>query len=338
MYQKQYIEVLDFLKGYGMLTIVVFHLFQKMGLPDFWSKFINIGGAGVHTFIFISGFGLYLSYLKHPLRFVEYIKKRFFKVYIPYIITVSFIGIIGLLIPFDPYNTWEKYFSHVFLYKMFSETNIGTFGYHFWFISVIFELYLVFPLLVFLKKKIPGIGFLITGIIISIAWSLIVLVLNKAELRTWNSFFLQYVWEFMLGMYFAENIFSNGFLFWELKKSRLIILCIAGLVLKVFLSIKLGSAGELLNDIPSLIGYTSFGILLYTVHLKWLNKFLVFTGIISFALYLIHFAVKLLFIYGLEYFGYQYNILSLFVVLLICYAIAFYYDKGIKKFYDLIHY
>lgn len=337
MPKKQYFEVLDFLKGFGMLTIVVFHLFQKMGLPDFWNKLINFGGAGVHTFIFISGFGLYLSHLKHPLPFVSYIKKRFLKVYMPYIFTVTFVAILCLFIPIHTVS-WGKYFSHLLLYKMFSEKYIGTFGYHFWFISVIFELYLVFPLLVILKKKLPGIRFLIVGIIVSIAWSFLVLILNKAELRVWNSFFLQYVWEFMLGMYFAENIFSGGLLFWNIKKLHLILMAVVGLGLYVVFSLKFGFVGKMLNDIPSLIGYTTFGILLYTFNIKWLNKFLVFTGIISFSLYLIHFAVKLLFIYGLEYFGYHYNILSLVVVLLICYVIAFYYDKGIKKFYQLINY
>jgi peptidoglycan/LPS O-acetylase OafA/YrhL len=338
MPQKQYIEILDYLKGFGMLTIVVFHLFQYMDLPDFAIVLIKFGGAGVHTFIFISGFGLYLSHLKHPMPFFEFIKKRFLKVYIPYIITVSLIGIVGFFIPFDPYNTWEKYFSHVFLYKMFSEKNIGTFGYHFWFISVIFELYLVFPLLVIFRKKMSGTGFLITGIIVSLLWSLLVLILNKAALRVWNSFFLQYVWEFMLGMWFAENIHSKGLLFLKIKKINLFLMAVIGSVIYITFSLKLGLIGKMLNDIPSLIGYTSFGILLYKLNLKWLNKFFVFTGVISFSLYLIHYAIKLLFKYELEKFGFQYNIAFLVVTLIVCYIIAYFYDKGIKKFYQLIHY
>lgn len=338
MMQKQHIEVLDFLKGYGMITIVVFHLFQNMGLNGLWDKLINLGGAGVHTFIFISGFGLYLSHLKHPMPFLEFIRKRFLKVYIPYIITVSLIGIIGFVIPFDPYNTWAKYFSHVFLYKMFSETYIGTFGFHFWFISLIFELYLVFPLLVLLKEKMKGSIFITSGIFISISWSILVLLLGKSELRVWNSFFLQYVWEFMLGMYFAEGVNSGKLRFWEMKKSYLFIICFAGLGLKVILPMKLGSAGEILNDIPSLFGYTSLGILIYMLKINPVNRFMIYTGVISFSLYLIHFAIKLLFIYGLNYYGLHYNIVWLMVVFGICYLAAISYDKGIKKLYDLFHY
>jgi peptidoglycan/LPS O-acetylase OafA/YrhL len=338
MYRKQYIEILDFLKGYAMLSIVVFHLFQKMDLPDTLLKVINFGGAGVHTFIFISGFGLYLSHLKHPLTFVEYLKKRFLKVYIPYIITVSLLGIIGYLIPFDPYNTWAKYFSHVFLYKMFSETYIGTFGYHFWFISLIFELYLVFPLLIIVKQRLGNKWFLSLGIIISLSWSFLVLILGKAEMRVWNSFFLQYLWEFILGMYFAGNIFSGGFVFWDMKKSYVIIAAGAGMILYVLFSVKLGFVGKMLNDIPSLIGFTYFGILLYRLNIKLVKHFFVFTGVISFALYLVHFAIKLLVIYELEQVRLQYNIAWLVIVLGLCFIIAYFYDKGIKKFYEVIHY
>lgn len=337
MYRKQYIEILDFLKGYAMLTIVVFHLFQKMDLPEIILQVINLGGAGVHSFIFISGFGLYLSHLKNPLPFTGFLKKRFLKVYIPYMITVTLVALICIFIPIHTLS-WGKYFSHLFLYKMFVERFIGTYGYHLWFISVIFELYLVFPLLVWFKKKMPGIGFLVVGIIVSQLWSLIVLLLNKAELRTWNSFFLQYVWEFMLGMYFAGKLFNGGFVFWEIKKYWLILLSISGVSLYIYFSLKLGNIGRLFNDIPSLIGYTSFGVLLYTLKNKYLNKFLVYTGIISFALYLIHFAVKLLFIEGLNQFGLTYNVGWLVLVLALCYLVAHYYDKGIKKFYELIHY
>jgi peptidoglycan/LPS O-acetylase OafA/YrhL len=71
------IEVIDFLKGYSMLSIVIYHIGQELNLPGAVAKMINFGGTGVHTFIFVSGFGLYLSHLRRPLSFVLFLRKRF---------------------------------------------------------------------------------------------------------------------------------------------------------------------------------------------------------------------------------------------------------------------
>jgi peptidoglycan/LPS O-acetylase OafA/YrhL len=65
---KNKIEVIDFIKGYSILTIVLFHYFQGIQLSSLFSKAINFGGTGTHTFLFCSGFGLYLSHLRNPIR------------------------------------------------------------------------------------------------------------------------------------------------------------------------------------------------------------------------------------------------------------------------------
>ena len=81
------IEIIDFLRGYSIFTIVVMHLCQRYadGALD---KALSLGGAGVHVFILCSGFGLYLSYLKRPLGYWDFLKRRFSKVWIPYAIAV----------------------------------------------------------------------------------------------------------------------------------------------------------------------------------------------------------------------------------------------------------
>lgn len=43
-----------------------------------------------------SGFGLYLSYLNKPLTYSQFLKRRFLKVYLPYIIII----LVSALIPF----------------------------------------------------------------------------------------------------------------------------------------------------------------------------------------------------------------------------------------------
>jgi len=45
--------------------------------------------------------------------------------------------------------------------------------------------------------------------VISIAWGTLVGILCYEEMRPWGSFFLQYLWEFCLGMWIAERIFKG---------------------------------------------------------------------------------------------------------------------------------
>ena len=74
---KKHLDVIDFLRGFSIFTIVVMHLLQGYQLPNALYKITSFGGAGVHVFILCSGFGLYLSYLYKPLKYVEFLKRRF---------------------------------------------------------------------------------------------------------------------------------------------------------------------------------------------------------------------------------------------------------------------
>lgn len=85
---KKRLDVVDFLRGFSIFTIVLMHLVQSYPLPDFLQNATSLGGAGVHVFILCSGFGLYLSSLYKPLTYGKFLKRRFSKVYIPYLIVV----------------------------------------------------------------------------------------------------------------------------------------------------------------------------------------------------------------------------------------------------------
>lgn len=59
-------NIVDYLRGISIFTIVVMHLCQGYA-GGALHKALAFGGAGVHVFILCSGFGLYLSYLRKPL-------------------------------------------------------------------------------------------------------------------------------------------------------------------------------------------------------------------------------------------------------------------------------
>jgi peptidoglycan/LPS O-acetylase OafA/YrhL len=174
---------------------------MDMPFPSSILKILSLGGGGVHLFTFASGFGLASS---RYTDFSTYLNRRFSKVYLPYLIAITLIFVLNLFLHLY-WEGYEAYLAHVFLYKMFFDQYVGTFGYQLWFISTIIQFYLVFPLLSSLVKKYPWKTVLSVSILISIAYALTIAALGFGESRVVGSFFLQYLWEFVLGMVIARQ-------------------------------------------------------------------------------------------------------------------------------------
>lgn len=67
------VEVINFLRGFAIFTIVLIHCVQEH-LEGILHKAASLGGAGVHVFILCSDFGLYLSYINKPLGYLDFLK------------------------------------------------------------------------------------------------------------------------------------------------------------------------------------------------------------------------------------------------------------------------
>lgn len=280
------VQVIDYLKGFSILTIALMHLFFYMSaIPSKLITLSSIGGTGVHVFFLCSGIGLYMSFLKRPTTYIDFFSKRFFKIYVPYIIVVF----VSFLIPWS-YNEDDKLtalLSHIFLFKMFIPKYEGSFGEHFWFISTIFQLYILFIPMCWIKSKIKNnkiFVILFTGI--SITWWILCYILDISSIRIWGSFCLQYIWEFAIGFVLAEKFHKGSE--YKLNIFLLLFLAIAGIGLQAGLALFSDSL-KIFNDIPALIGYTSLALLLYKIpFIKYIcNKLCLF----SYEFYLIHILV-----------------------------------------------
>lgn len=261
------------------------HLLQLFvtQVPSFIVQAASFGGTGVHVFIFCSGFGLYLSYLKRPSNYWTFIKSRFGKIYFPYI----FVVLVSFLIP-TLYTGKDKLIallSHVFLFKMFFEAYENSFGGHLWFMSTIFQFYLLFVPICFLKEKMRA-AFLPGMLIVSILYWILLLLLDKQDLRIWNSSFFQYLWEFCLGMVVAEKMAKREEL--QLSKKMLLGVAILGSAVQAVFALQ-GRTFRMLNDIPALFGYGSLALLIYS--LRYFNKPVLFVSGFSFQWYLVHILV-----------------------------------------------
>ena len=71
--------------------------------------------------------------------------------------------------------------------------------------------------------------------------------------RVWNSFFLQYLWEFCLGMKLAEVYVNRGADLSIPKYKYLLLACIVGMAVTGVMG-WMGFPWKLYNDIPSLFG------------------------------------------------------------------------------------
>ncbi|MVM37885.1 acyltransferase family protein [Spirosoma sp. HMF3257] len=332
---KKRLDVLDYLKGVSIVSIILLHSFQLVDLPPLGKILIQFGGTGIHVFIFVSGFGLYLSHLSKPLSFRPFIKKRFLKIYIPVILSVSIIALTSLFVPLYVSSLYA-YLGHIFLYKMFDEHIMGSYGYHFWFISLILCLYLAFLPIVKTKDRLPGHLFIVLSFVISLSWSALVISTGKEKIRIWNSFFLQYLWEFCLGIYLADLYKKKNSAFWDQKSITLLMASVVALILYALLPPKFGSVGKVLNDIPALVGYIGLAIFVYNANLPLVNQFFTYTGTISFALYLFHMFFLQIATYIKVQFQMEFNLLTVIIAFSVNYLISIYVHALLLRLYKVL--
>lgn len=276
------LQVIDFLRGFSIFTIVLMHMVQAYLLPGFLMKATSFGGAGVHVFILCSGFGLYLSSLHKSLGYGNFLKRRFSKVYIPYVLVVLisalYFGIVcgqDVLMPL---------LGSVFLLKMFVPSLEHAFGGQMWFVSTIIQFYLFWPLIVRLFKMKWGGLF---ALLISLLWATFTTLMGLDDERVWNSFFMQYLWEFVLGMWLASVYFEHPEKLKLPKMSILVVAMVVGLGL-TGLSSFAGDIWKSYNNIPSLVGYMSMVLIIYKIGVKPINRFFEYTNKVSYEWYLIH--------------------------------------------------
>lgn len=283
MYSK--LAIVDYLRGYSIFTIVLMHLVQNYNIPGWMMKATSFGGAGVHVFILCSGFGLYLSYLNRPLGYKDFLERRFGRVYWPMAV-ICLCTACWML--YQGKEILMPLLGNLFLFKMFVPDLETSMGGQMWFISTIIQFYLAWPLILKLINIKWG-GYWI-ALAISLLWSTMVGLLGYGEERVWNSFFLQYLWEFCLGMKLAEIYIKHPSALNVPKWKWLLPVCLIGLALTGIM----GWAGfpwRLYNDIPSLFGYASLALIIYKIGIIPVNRFFSYTNRFSYEWYLVHILV-----------------------------------------------
>jgi len=287
--EKNRLALVDYLKGISMAGIVIYHLLTVFwGITGTVALAASFAGAGIHLFNVCSGFGLGLSQLRTPLKTLAFFRRRFLKIYLPYILAVTlYLATSGFI--FQTVQPIRDYLSHVFLYKMFREYRINSFGGHFWYISTILQFYILFLPLMLLHKRMGGRGFFLLCAAVSVLWTMAGRLLGVGELRVWSSCALHYLWEFALGICLAERcrerdtVMASPLPLWAVGAVSAVCLGIYGLT-----SLK-GGLLQAYNDIFALASI--FGIYYLLYQILPLRRIFVWVSSISFSWYLTHYLV-----------------------------------------------
>ncbi len=280
------LPAIDFLRSFSILTVVLMHLVQSFmpSLPTVVHIASTVGGTGAHLFIFCSGFGLCLSMLRRPQTVRQFFLRRFGRMYLPYVPVVLLMSIL----PIPALGEWGPgvLFSHLLLYKMFVPRYMESLCEAFWFVSTIVQFYLIFLPLCRLRAKMRSMRpFLCLSLGLSLVWWIFLGMSGLYVERIWNSFFLQFLWEFALGMAAAEYLHSGRKI--RLSIPMLIAIATVGLGMQAGIAF-CGYPLRLFNDIPALFGYGAAALLLYTFTRGRWDSLWARTASRAYPLYLLH--------------------------------------------------
>ncbi len=288
------------LKGLAITAVVTLHVFSALPAllykdPSLFPYFITIDQLSrfcVPLFIAISGYGLSKKYLRSPIGPISFYKKRVFKL-IPLYVLWSCLSL--LILSLSP--TWRTAINGN---PIWIKLLWGQADYHYYFIPIIFQLYLLFPLLHFFVKRLHTFAVIVALLVQGITFWIIAQGLQgNIEFTSPLTDQRQYLWisswifYFVLGMAIA--------LVDEREKRKRMYVGILLLTLGAFWAIQTGlQALDPATDTILLLRTTRFPVLLYATgwilfalhrinkHATPLHSLLLFLGKHSYLIYLSH--------------------------------------------------
>ncbi|RBW70707.1 acyltransferase [Bacillus taeanensis] len=305
------------------------------GIYNFTNIFFKFGTP---TFIFLSSFVLFYNYYHKNITkdlLIKFYKNRLLYILIPY-----FIFSLGyywfLYQPYFPYMTTEE-----IIENFISKLLMGKAAYHLYFVFISIQLYLLFPFLLLLFKKVKGLGRHAVWIGFVIQWGFVLLNREYFHITLKGSISLSYMAYYFLGIF--VGIYYNQIIeFFNFKKKRLF--SKAGLAAAAIWGLWIISASSYVylwywtrvtgNWADSLLyeltwnmhTYLSAIILMqvsYIIFAKfptWMTNRLIHLGVVSFGIYLIHVFLLDFFRAWLPQTGnpifYHFKILALFLLVL----------------------
>jgi peptidoglycan/LPS O-acetylase OafA/YrhL len=165
---------------------------------------MNYFRFAVPFFVALSGLSLARKYRHQEIKVIEFFRKRVVKLLPQYLFWVAIIYLIVHLVP-----GWAGF---VDSFPFWQTVILGRGEYHLYFVPMIISLYLLFPSLFWLTKKL-GLIILLAGLLVQIwfYWYLGNVVIHDSTIKSLQTdqqqyvFFLSWIFYFILGIYLGLN-------------------------------------------------------------------------------------------------------------------------------------
>lgn len=171
--KNDHINFLDHIRGVAILIVFIYHcLAAAYGFDYFkWNGwFLNFdanrsvlaifpatfGWIGVPIFFVVSGFCIHISHQKSSNKSISsFFARRFFRIYPAYFVAILIFSFCypWHSIHFDSVSSFGQFFSHFFLIHNFDKRSFFGINSSLWSIAVEFQLYLLYPVLMLLVRR-----------------------------------------------------------------------------------------------------------------------------------------------------------------------------------------
>ena len=229
--RKPYLSKLDAVRGIAILGVFLFHSYVQMfdvanfnwefiqaglttdqGLTFYLFYLFSYGWVGVPIFFVLSGFVNHWSFLNaSSFNTSKFFVRRFWRIYPPYLAALLYFAFLynGGLIQTQGI---QDFVAHLFLVHNFNDDYLFGFNNSFWSIAVEVQFYLLYPLVLYLRRQIGIKQTLLSVFALSILIRVFaMLTLGEPVLDSFliSEFTLVSWFHWILGAYLAEQYHSE---------------------------------------------------------------------------------------------------------------------------------
>jgi peptidoglycan/LPS O-acetylase OafA/YrhL len=297
--KNDYLYKFDFLRAIAILFVFFFHcitanfkdyqveydgIFITLHNQSLFKLFLTFfplsqGWIGVNLFLIISGFLIHYSYIKRPESFdlLDFFSKRFWRICPPYLFALMFFYLVS------QEKSFLDLLTHLLMIHNFFDQYIYGINPSFWSLALEVQLYLIYPLFIFLLKRI-GFGRLLTLQTILYLLTVSIVAFFSLEGRpSWDGNVLKYWLNWGLGAFLAQKYHENKQIT-ELRWSVLIGLLVMFYLLDAIVFFKY--IKDLYINIVLVLLIDKY--LRSQDKLRDVSKVLIPIGICSYSIYLLH--------------------------------------------------
>ena len=306
-----HLAFLDSFRGFAILSVFLFHCYAATyGLEQSWNGLfldfsrapsllffpLTFGWVGVPVFFVISGFCIHLSHQRSNHKdFYIFFIRRFFRIYPPYFVALLVCSL--FLVKFGSFSELVQIASHVLLIQNFYGQFIYGINASFWSIAIEVQLYLLYPLLCFVGRRLSWttvlwmtgsieVGLRIFSVLYATARDVpLSVTCTPAILATCSPFYFWFGWS--LGAAAAEAFIAgkalpfSGVPVWVFPSLTLVALLVKPLVSFVFLLAALSTV-SFVNLFLATSGNSR------PVRPPFVERHLRLAGLASYSMYLLH--------------------------------------------------